>query len=101
MKVVLSERATLDLTNIGDFIALDSRSRSLTFIQELRAACLALRNNAMRYAHLEGYEHKGYRRRPLGNYLIIYTVGEQAVTVVRVLHAAQNLARLLENGPEN
>ncbi|GAB5430223.1 MAG: hypothetical protein Devi2KO_36820 [Devosia indica] len=55
----------------------------------------------MRYAHLEGYEHKGYRRRPLGNYLIIYTVGEQAVTVVRVLHAAQNLARLLENGPEN
>jgi Arc/MetJ-type ribon-helix-helix transcriptional regulator/plasmid stabilization system protein ParE len=50
---------------------------------------------------IAGYEHKGYRRRPLGNYLIIYTVGEQAGTVVRVLHAAQNLARPLENGPEN
>ena len=44
MKVVFSNAAELDLEEIGDGIARDNSSRALTFVRELRAVALRLRD---------------------------------------------------------
>jgi toxin ParE1/3/4 len=75
MKVVLAAYARSDLIRIGDFIALDNPGRARSFVLDLRKACVSLRDNPTRYSYLSGFENRGLRRRPVGNYLIIYDVG--------------------------
>lgn len=48
-----------------------------------------------RYQHLAGFEAAGLRRRIYRDYLIVYTVTEQGVSIIRVLHGASDLENLL------
>jgi toxin ParE1/3/4 len=45
MRVGFSPKAESDLEEIGDYIARDNPVRALTFLDELRAACLAIAGN--------------------------------------------------------
>ncbi|QYO76446.1 type II toxin-antitoxin system RelE/ParE family toxin [Devosia salina] len=92
MRVVFSPKALRDLCAIGDFIGLENASRAATFVAELELACRSLSSESMRYALLE--KPKGYRRMPIGNYLVLYQVTASDVRVVRVIHAARDMNEL-------
>ncbi len=95
MIVRLSAAAELDLGAIGDFIAGDSPSRALSFVLELRAACLALADFPERYPLVPRYEAHGVRRRVQGDYLIFYRADAHGVAVLHILHGAQDYEAIL------
>lgn len=93
MKVRLSPAALADLARISDWIGRDNPKRAVSFIEELRTACREL--GAFPRA-FPSFPHFGplARRRAYGNYLIIYDVEEDFVTVVAVVHGARNIDEL-------
>lgn len=95
MKVSLTPAAEADLEAIGDWIAQDSPERALTFVAELREACLGLARLPEGYALVPRYERFGVRRRVFGNYLIFYRFKERTIEVVHVLHGARDYEALL------
>jgi plasmid stabilization system protein ParE len=42
-----------------------------------------------------GHEEGGIRRRPWGNYLIFYRVGDDSVQILHVLHGARDYEKIL------
>ena len=95
MRVLFSDTSRRDLRGITVFITADNPVRARSFVAELVGACTSLADNAQRYPLLPRYEAKGLRRRPHGNYAIIYSIGADAITIVRVLHAAMDLEAAL------
>lgn len=95
MRVAFSDESKRDLRAITVFISADSPDRAKNFVGDLQTACLGLADHPERYALVAGFETRAYRRRPLGNYAIIYAVGANAITIVRVLHTAMDMERAL------
>ena len=95
MKVHLSAEAEAELETIGDHIAQDDPARAVSFVVELREACLGLGEFPRRFALVPRFERRGVRRRVHGNYLIFYRVDENAVFVVHILHCAMDYAPIL------
>lgn len=95
MKVRLTHRAEADLEHIADFTARDNPSRAKTFIEELYERCITLGDMPQAFPLIPRYETFGVRRRPHGDYLILYTVAGETVTVLRVLHGARDYVHLL------
>jgi toxin ParE1/3/4 len=95
MIVRLSAGAEGDLEEIGDHIARDNPARAVSFVQELRAACLGLAAFPERFPLAPRYEIEGVRHRVHGNYLIFYRVEEDAVVVIHVLHGATDYGDVL------
>lgn len=91
MRVIFTDASRVDLRNITIFIAGDSPVRARSFVAELASACTSLADKPLRYPLIPEYENNGLRRRPYGNYAIIYTVGTDAITIARVLHSAMDL----------
>jgi len=95
MIVRLSAEAEADLESIGDDIARDNPMRALSFVQELRAKCLALADMAHAFPLVPRYERHGIRRRVDGNYLIFYRIQDDMVVVLHVLHGAMDYDAIL------
>lgn len=95
MRVRISAVAEAELEEIGDYIAADSPRRAFTFIKELREAALAVGGHPKAYPLIPRYESYGFRRRPYGSYLIIYTVETDHVAIAHILHAARDYEALL------
>lgn len=95
MIVRLSAEAERDLEEIGDHIARDNPARALSFVRELRTACLGLAAFPERFPLVPRYESEGVRHRVHGNYLIFYRVEEAAVVVIHVLHGATDYGEVL------
>jgi len=93
--VHITAEAESDLESIADYIANDNPARALTFVQELRAACLGLAEFLNRFPRVERYAEHGIRHRVRGNYLIFYRVEPDSVTVLHVLHVALDYAATL------
>ncbi|WP_397403865.1 type II toxin-antitoxin system RelE/ParE family toxin [Phenylobacterium sp.] len=85
MIVRITAAAERDLEAIGDYIALDSPRRALTFIQDLRAKCDDLATLPERFPFVPRYRSVGVRRRVYGNYLIFFRVEPDSVTVLHLL----------------
>jgi plasmid stabilization system protein ParE len=94
VNVVLSDAADADLEAIGDWIAQDAPLRAVTFVRELRTVCENLGSAPNAYRLSPGHEEAGIRRRPYGNYLIFYAVGEH-VDVLRILEGSRDYEALL------
>ena len=90
MIVRLTDEAEADLERIGDYIARDNPPSALTFVRELRAACLWLADFPDRFPLVPRYAAAGVRQRVHGNYLIFYRAQEGEVTVLHVLHGAMD-----------
>ena len=90
MRVTLSPLAERDLEAVGDYIAEDNPSRSLSFIAELRTQCgtIARAPEAYRARPELG---EGIRSCAHGNYVIFFTATKARVTVVRVLHGSMDI----------
>ena len=90
MIVRLAAEAKRDLEEIGDRIAADNPERALSFVRELREACLGLDDHPHRFPLLPGCESHGVRHRVHGNYLIFHRVEADEVLVLHVLHGAMD-----------
>lgn len=95
MIVRITAEAERDLESIGDFIARNNPERAMSFLQELRAKCLALADLPEGFSLVPRYEAEGVRRRVHGNYLIFYRVEPRQIVVLHVLHGAQDYAAIL------
>ena len=95
MRVFFSGASRHDLRAIAGFIAVDNPARANSFLDELERACMQLAEQPLRFPLLPAFEAKAYRRRPYGNYAIIYIAADESVTVVRVLHTAMDLTTAL------
>lgn len=95
MIVQLTDEAEHDLERTGDYIALDSPKRALTFVRELREKCLGLAAMPLAFPLVPRYEAHGIRRRVHGNYLVFYRVETDRVIVLHVLHGAMDYAAIV------
>lgn len=95
MKVEITAEAARDLEAIGDHIARDDPARAVSFLQEIRAKCLALAEFPDRFPFVRRYERFGVRRRLHGNYLIFYRVEPVRVVVLHILHGAMDYTAIL------
>ena len=95
MRCVFTRTAEQDLEGIADFIANDSPRRALSFVAEIKERCvkIAKRPNAAAYAKAFG---EGIRKVPFGSYIIFYTVEDESIVVLRILHGRRDLPRLFE-----
>jgi toxin ParE1/3/4 len=91
---VLLRRAQADLREIRDYILRDNPNRSVSFVEELLVRCQLLADNA-RIGRARSELGHGLRSFPHGNYLIFYRAAKQGVRIVRVLHGARDVRRLL------
>ncbi|CDO34966.1 type II toxin-antitoxin system RelE/ParE family toxin [Novosphingobium sp. KN65.2] len=95
MIVHLSAEAEYDLEVIGDYIARDNPARAVSFLQELRTKCLGLADMPERFPLVPRYEATGVRRRRHGDYLIFYRVYTENLTILHILHGAQDYNAIL------
>ena len=93
MKVRLSPEALDDLAGIADWIGRDDPRRATSFVEELRTACRELGDFPRAFPAFARFGPLA-RRRVYGNYLIIYDVEPDFVTVVAVVHGARNIDEL-------
>ena len=90
MKVHLSARAETDLMEIGDYIARDSPRQAIAFVRKLRNACRAI--GRMPTGHPPRPElGREIRSSAVGHYVIFFTVADNEVFVVRILHGARDI----------
>lgn len=94
MIVEFSRQAERDLEAIGDWISQENPERAFSFVRELRVDCASLADFPERYATYKTSDMGDMRRKPHGNYLIIYVVGEEIVSIIRILHGAQDYSDL-------
>jgi plasmid stabilization system protein ParE len=88
--VIITDEAELDLEEIGDYIARDSKRRAVTFVNELVDRCELLAGMRNSFPLVSGHEHTGVRRRPYGEYLIFYSFDDTGVKVLRILNSARD-----------
>ncbi|MBL8398922.1 MAG: type II toxin-antitoxin system RelE/ParE family toxin [Candidatus Accumulibacter sp.] len=93
MRLDFSPQSERDLEDIGDYIAQDNPLRAVSFVRELREACMRLVHHpgigALRPELLSGL-----RILPYGRYLIAYSAGDTTVRVERILHSARDIDAL-------
>lgn len=94
LKIVRTPAAASDLAAIADFIATDNLTAALGFYDEidhLLSVIAEYPEIGEAVAHLS----PGLRRFTLGNYLLFYLhIGEEIV-LIRVLHGARDIDRLM------
>lgn len=90
MRVLLSDRSQLDLSEIGDYIATDSPMRAVTFVRELQAACTKIGRMPTAY-RLRPELLDGLRSATHKSYVIFFAVVDGDVLVARVMHGARDI----------
>ena len=102
-RVVRQPQARRDIMRIADYIAEDSLDASDRFLDAAEESMRQLADMPGMGA-LRDYDnpaHTGMRLWPIpkfSKYLIFYKADEKTVTIIRVLHGAQNLQRIF--GPK-
>lgn len=93
-RVTHRPEARADLAEIWDFIAQDSPKRATEFLRNLESVVETLASQPMM-----GRERPelaaDLRSFPAGRYVIYYLPWPDGIDVVRVLHAARDVARLI------
>jgi toxin ParE1/3/4 len=87
--------AEADLDDIAAWIARDSQGNAFRFITELRAQCIGLSENPRRFPRLSIGNARGLRKLSYQDYLVLYRVVGELVEVLRIVHGARNLSKLL------
>ncbi|MFN0315875.1 MAG: type II toxin-antitoxin system RelE/ParE family toxin [Burkholderiales bacterium] len=93
MRCEFSERAILDLEEIGDFIARDNPVRAVSFIEDLRRRCETIAFQPFA-APLKPVYGEGVRQVPFGRYLIFYRAATNAVIIEHIRHSGRKSERL-------
>ena len=96
MKLAFTAAARRDLYEVGDYIARDSRRQALRFIAALEGFCATLLAQPERYPLLTHRADREIRRAPYADYLIFYRVRNGLVEILRVVHAARDVDRIVD-----
>jgi len=91
MRVVFSALAERDLEEIADYIAGDNLRRALTFVRELRAHCTRMAQAPLAWPTRPELG-AGIRSSSHGRYVVFFRVRQDELLIVRILHAARDLA---------
>ena len=94
MKVIFSAAARIDLIEIGDYIAMDSPGNAISFVKTLQEKALGLARVPLMGTE-RNHLSSGLRLLPHRYYNIYYRAGDDMITIVRVMHSAQDI------GPED
>jgi len=100
-KVIASKHAETDIDETIGYISiqLGNQKAARDFLSKLRKHYEIIADNPFLYpiARNPVFETKGYRWFPVGNYMVFYTIDEQAgeVRIARVIYGRRNLKPLL------
>jgi len=95
VKVRFSDAALNDLRRIGDYIAQDTPLRARDFVRALRERATQIADNPLAFPLVPHHERRGIRRRVFRGYLIFYRAEADTVSIVRILHGAQDYEAVL------
>jgi toxin ParE1/3/4 len=93
----ITPRASSDLIEIWSYIADDSVASADAFIDKLYETIQLLAAKPGSGRHREELA-PGIQSFPFGRYIIFYRVVSAAIEIVRVLHAARDIATLFDAG---
>lgn len=92
--VIFSIKAESDLEAIADYIAQESPMHALAFVRELRQHCLEIGRFPSAYMRFPELGEEA-RAMPYKNYVVLYRVQQDAVSIERILHGARDILRLI------
>jgi len=95
-RVQFTRLADNDITEIGDYIALDKRDAALAFVNRLRQACDTLADHPEMGVPRPRFRGGDLRSYPVHSYLIFYRITPLGIEVARVLHGARDFDSLFE-----
>ena len=100
-RLVVRPKARRDIAEIADYIAAENLGAADRFIDEMseafsKLALMPHMGSARRFRRQSLRGLRLWRVPHFEKYLIIYQPEESAVEVIRVLHGARNIERLLE-----
>ena len=95
-QVILSDEAIGDLTEIGDYIAAQNPSRAASYIGELYDKAQNIGTAPLAYPKRDDLA-PGLRMAIHDLYVILFRVKARSVEIVRILHGARDLPRLLRD----
>ena len=98
MKVFVSQAAWDDLNAMAMWIARDSPTTALRIYDELAEAALDIGAGPRRFAIMEGFEELEIRQRIKHNHRILFRIEGDVTTVIRIVHGARDLQRILGDG---
>ncbi len=88
--------AQQDLREIRTYIARDNPRAASTYVRLLRQKCRILAENPK--LGISRDEYLGLYKFPVGNYLIFYRPARIGIEIIRILHAARDIERVLSSG---
>lgn len=100
--IILSPEARIDLAYHHNYIAQNNTDAALKFFDAARStfadlAKMPLMGSRYILNNPQQSNLRKWRIKGLKNYLIFYRVGEEAIEIVRILNAAQNIDQILNN----
>ena len=93
-RLQITEHAENDLVEIGTFIAKDSPIHAARFIAAIEEHCRILATYPL-IGRTRGELLPGIRSITYGHYTILYCILENTVEVLRVIHSARDIKRML------
>ena len=96
MKLRFSILARNDLISIGEWIAKENPEHAIDYVLEIETSCHRLIDFPLTGEKIGRYQMEEIRRKVHDRYLVLYTIREETVFVVRVIHAAQDYLRFLD-----
>jgi toxin ParE1/3/4 len=94
MRLQFTDPAEADILQIGVYIANDSPMNASRFVENLYDRCELLTENPFSGRSRSDYG-AGLRSIVFGRYVIFYRVLDDCLEIVRVIHGARDIPRLL------
>lgn len=92
-RIEWSSSATVDLQEIADYIAKDSRRYAAAMVRRIRDSVRLLKRFPQRGAVVPELDNEIIREVSVGNYRIIYRLSDR-ITILGVIHGARDLVSL-------
>jgi toxin ParE1/3/4 len=96
MKLRFSRLSRNDLVSIGEWIAKDNPARAAEYVFEIEDACKRLIDFPLTGESIGRYNKQEVRRKVQGNHLVLYTIRQEIIFILRVVHGAQDYQRFLD-----
>lgn len=98
-EVAWTETAWRDLEFIADYVAEDSPSYAGALVRRVRDRARSLEELAERGRVVPELDDPKVRELLIGNYRLIYEVGEEMIHILALIHGARDLAALWTESP--
>lgn len=90
-RVVISDEAENDLTEIGEYISRHDPIAAENLIDRIHSACRTIAAESQAGELREGYGIPGCRSFTVGNYVIFFSHIDDGIEIVRVIHGSRDL----------